>query len=374
MTRQAASLLLLHPPLRAPRPLSLACCPRAGAAAPAAGAGRAAARSGSPSRCSRCARAHAARRPRRPRRRIPSPLPHPCPTRAPLPPLLPAQLRPLRDLKMVLLHEMIHADNFLSGIIHDGDGGHGEHFQRKMRAINDSTVPDPQVRAAPGPPGRPLHAPRQALLLTGPAACLPPSAAAPARRLQHHRPPHHDGRGGALPDALVGVRALRPHHQASDEQAAAGGRSSRGRGWRSGWGRGRGRGWRRCVAQRCWPAARRLQHLPAARRAEPLGAHLPAPAGGGLPRLHGPRRRVRRPPVQAPHAHQDLRRPVHQGAPPGPAAAGACCCWWLSRGLLRAGLQRAAALAARPLRPRASRRLCLALQGRLGAGGLASTQ
>jgi hypothetical protein len=44
----------------------------------------------------------------------PGPTPPSSPPASRAPPPRP-QLRPLRDLKMVLLHEMIHADNFLSG-------------------------------------------------------------------------------------------------------------------------------------------------------------------------------------------------------------------------------------------------------------------
>lgn len=35
------------------------------------------------------------------------------------------QLRPTSDLKNTLLHEMIHAENFLQGIRRDGPDGHG---------------------------------------------------------------------------------------------------------------------------------------------------------------------------------------------------------------------------------------------------------
>jgi hypothetical protein len=32
-----------------------------------------------------------------------------------------------------------------AGIINDGPDGHGAHFQRKMRQINESTIPDPHM-------------------------------------------------------------------------------------------------------------------------------------------------------------------------------------------------------------------------------------
>ncbi|KAG2500199.1 hypothetical protein HYH03_001779 [Edaphochlamys debaryana] len=54
------------------------------------------------------------------------------------------KFRPVRDLKMVLLHEMIHAYNFTCKIRDPDPGGHGPPFQELMRRINTSTVLDPQ--------------------------------------------------------------------------------------------------------------------------------------------------------------------------------------------------------------------------------------
>lgn len=51
-------------------------------------------------------------------------------------------LRPLKDTKDVLLHEMIHAHMMVHGIRDNDPGGHGDIFKRKMREINDSRVPD----------------------------------------------------------------------------------------------------------------------------------------------------------------------------------------------------------------------------------------
>ena len=55
-------------------------------------------------------------------------------------------LRPASDLKMVLLHEMIHAYMFVHGIRDDDPtgGGHGSQFRSKMDEINNSKVPDHQ--------------------------------------------------------------------------------------------------------------------------------------------------------------------------------------------------------------------------------------
>ncbi|GIL77806.1 hypothetical protein Vretifemale_7299 [Volvox reticuliferus] len=54
------------------------------------------------------------------------------------------KLRPVRDLKMVLLHEMIHAHNMTQRIRDPDPGGHGPPFLELMNKINRSTVPDPQ--------------------------------------------------------------------------------------------------------------------------------------------------------------------------------------------------------------------------------------
>ncbi len=56
------------------------------------------------------------------------------------------QLRPVKDLKETLLHEMIHAYLFLEGI-RDGPDGHGPNFQAKMKFINEAAFPDYQVRS-----------------------------------------------------------------------------------------------------------------------------------------------------------------------------------------------------------------------------------
>jgi hypothetical protein len=55
-------------------------------------------------------------------------------------------LRPTRDLKDVLLHEMVHAFMF-SEHIRDDDptgGGHGSYFKHYIASLNASTVPDAQ--------------------------------------------------------------------------------------------------------------------------------------------------------------------------------------------------------------------------------------
>ncbi|GAB4819387.1 hypothetical protein N2152v2_006433 [Parachlorella kessleri] len=54
------------------------------------------------------------------------------------------KLRPSRDLKEVLLHEMIHACMMLGGIRDDEPSGHGTIFRSIMRRINESTAPDTQ--------------------------------------------------------------------------------------------------------------------------------------------------------------------------------------------------------------------------------------
>ncbi|PSC74929.1 sprT-like domain-containing Spartan [Micractinium conductrix] len=54
------------------------------------------------------------------------------------------KLRPARDLKMVLLHEMVHAYMMLGGIKDDDPGGHGTIFQSVIARINTSTQPDHQ--------------------------------------------------------------------------------------------------------------------------------------------------------------------------------------------------------------------------------------
>lgn len=53
-------------------------------------------------------------------------------------------LRPATDLKMVLLHEMIHAYCMVQRIQDDDPGGHGTAFKTIMQGINASTVPDLQ--------------------------------------------------------------------------------------------------------------------------------------------------------------------------------------------------------------------------------------
>ncbi|GLC61382.1 hypothetical protein PLESTB_001750100 [Pleodorina starrii] len=54
------------------------------------------------------------------------------------------KLRPVRDMKMVLLHEMIHAHNMTLRIPDPDPGGHGPPFVELMNRINTSTVPDHQ--------------------------------------------------------------------------------------------------------------------------------------------------------------------------------------------------------------------------------------
>lgn len=51
-------------------------------------------------------------------------------------------LRPSRDLKMVLLHEMIHAYCMVNQIQDPDPSGHGAPFQKFMNGINSSTVSD----------------------------------------------------------------------------------------------------------------------------------------------------------------------------------------------------------------------------------------
>lgn len=53
-------------------------------------------------------------------------------------------LRPSRDLKMVLLHEMIHAHCMVERIRDPDPGGHGPPFQSIMKKINIATCLDPQ--------------------------------------------------------------------------------------------------------------------------------------------------------------------------------------------------------------------------------------
>ena len=53
-------------------------------------------------------------------------------------------LRPSEDLKMVLLHEMIHAHCMVEGVRDADPGGHGAPFQSIMHQINSSTVADPE--------------------------------------------------------------------------------------------------------------------------------------------------------------------------------------------------------------------------------------
>lgn len=45
------------------------------------------------------------------------------------------KLRPRKDLVETLLHEMIHAWNFIRGISEE-NGGHGKNFLAKMHEIN----------------------------------------------------------------------------------------------------------------------------------------------------------------------------------------------------------------------------------------------
>ncbi|EFN55909.1 hypothetical protein CHLNCDRAFT_52181 [Chlorella variabilis] len=54
------------------------------------------------------------------------------------------KLRPSRDLKLVLLHEMIHACMMLQGIRDNDPGGHGDVFKSIMSRINASSLPDHQ--------------------------------------------------------------------------------------------------------------------------------------------------------------------------------------------------------------------------------------
>ena len=185
------------------------------------------------------------------------------------------QLRPSRDVKETLLHEMIHAYVMLQGLSRtDGDPG---------GALALVPVPPPGVpvlpRGAPAarrrPPFHPcswptaccteyrstsLHIPGSlggrrtgrlphtwpGCLAVGPSPycrprpCLPihhapnqcqhgarPRAA--ARRLRHRGAPHVARRGGLVPHAPLGVRALRAARQASDEPATAAGRLPRAR-------------------------------------------------------------------------------------------------------------------------------------------------
>ena len=53
-------------------------------------------------------------------------------------------LRPSRDLKMVLLHEMIHAHCMVEGIRDPDPSGHGPPFQTIMHQINNATCQDLQ--------------------------------------------------------------------------------------------------------------------------------------------------------------------------------------------------------------------------------------
>lgn len=57
------------------------------------------------------------------------------------------QYRTSRDLKMVLLHEMIHAKLFVDGRWRDDseDNYHGPIFKAFAKAINTATCPDHQV-------------------------------------------------------------------------------------------------------------------------------------------------------------------------------------------------------------------------------------
>lgn len=52
------------------------------------------------------------------------------------------KLRPQKDLKETLLHEMIHAYIFLHNIPGAGRDGHGPPFRARMKRINESTAPD----------------------------------------------------------------------------------------------------------------------------------------------------------------------------------------------------------------------------------------
>ncbi|PRW20898.1 sprT-like domain-containing Spartan [Chlorella sorokiniana] len=54
------------------------------------------------------------------------------------------KLRPTRDLKEVLLHEMTHAYMMLQGIRDDDRGGHGTIFKSIIQRINTSRLPDHQ--------------------------------------------------------------------------------------------------------------------------------------------------------------------------------------------------------------------------------------
>lgn len=56
-----------------------------------------------------------------------------------------SQLRPTKDLKETLLHEMIHAYLFLMKIRDNDKSGHGDKFKERMTYINSATFPDPQV-------------------------------------------------------------------------------------------------------------------------------------------------------------------------------------------------------------------------------------
>lgn len=58
------------------------------------------------------------------------------------------QLRPTKDLKETLLHEMIHAYQFLMKIRDNDKSGHGDKFKEKMNYINTASFPDPQVALA----------------------------------------------------------------------------------------------------------------------------------------------------------------------------------------------------------------------------------
>lgn len=58
-------------------------------------------------------------------------------------------LRPISDLKNVLLHEMIHAYMFVHSIRDDDAGGHGTAFKAMMKEINASCKPD-AFRPMPG--------------------------------------------------------------------------------------------------------------------------------------------------------------------------------------------------------------------------------
>ncbi|KAK9817617.1 hypothetical protein WJX74_004869 [Apatococcus lobatus] len=54
------------------------------------------------------------------------------------------KFRPVKELKEVLLHEMIHAWMFLLKIRDNDRGGHGDKFKAKMKEINEATCPDVQ--------------------------------------------------------------------------------------------------------------------------------------------------------------------------------------------------------------------------------------